>query len=755
MIENKQKLTFNKPLVSILMPVFNSFNPQRCGGVPLLTQAIESLLAQNYKNFELIVLDNQSSDATPTICKSYAVKDKRIRYILDIQKRYPEGGIEFAASFMKGKYCMIANDDDLWRPDYILKLVNFLEDHDEIDMVYSNTSLIDIHGRVTYRSIVLSQDIYSSQTPNINNFCIYAYKRNVIPIVFGMFRSDVFRKVLPYEPFDELRANVDNLFMMKFFLLGFRCYFIDEVLFFYRDRQRKLVPSLSAGMPGLDTPLLIWLYYVRHQLYFFKKINSIIKEMDDFPELKKIFLRCVTRDAFIKHSIGLLHWIGIDYIKDKKHRSIYAKLIKFINANFIDKGILIISFSGGSDIRCHPFILGKRLQESLQKIDSFSALLNYCVSLLSLKKKPEIVLNLESMMRDEIGVCEEEEKGVKALQKKAPLIFSKRNTRQRVFQEKKPKVSVITTSYNTGKFLRDTMKSITNQSYEDFEHIVVDGASTDDTLQILKEYPHIRLISEKDNGYLDAFRKGLAIARGEYVLQCAVSDGYIDEHWIARCVEILDRDKEVALVWGLPQYMTEQNELEDISYPQFHNVLPPQKTEFIYYWLATNFWLPEGNFCVRRRVLEACFPQYKTGTVCREMHIDPWLEFNYYFNVSGYLPYFIPMVANFGRIHKNQAGQKEIESGIMEKRLRNYFKKTKTYRRKVIFGMITHQYKDGAGEILSYQFSVSKFIARYTMLLPIKIIDSTKSLVIPILKKSPKLYQLSKRIFDNLHKFMR
>lgn len=316
----------------------------------------------------------------------------------------------------------------------------------------------------------------------------------------------------------------------------------------------------------------------------------------------------------------------------------------------------------------------------------------------------------------------------------------------------KPKVSVITVSYNLGEFLRDTMQSIINQSYEDFEHIVIDGASTDDTLQILKEYPHIRLVSEKDDNSFEAFCKGWALARGEYVFQCAASDGYIDEDWIAKCVEILDRDKEVALVWGFPQYMTERNELGNISYPQFHNILPPQKTEFIYYWLATSFWLPEGNFCVRKRVLEECFPQYKkykTGTI----DIDPWLQFNYCFNALGYLPYFIPTVANFGRIHKNQLGQKDEESGLGEKKLRNYFKKTKRYQRKLIFRLATHRYKNGVGEFLPYKFSISKFIIKY-MFAPSNIAMNMARFLVAhfgfVKKKSPRVYNIGKKIFYKL-----
>ena len=749
-MENNKISDSNDPLVSILMPVYNSFASHRAYGEPLLNQAIDSLLRQSYKNFELIIVDSQSSDTTPDICKSYAEKDKRIKYILDQKKLRAEEAMEFAASIMRGKYCMVANDDDFWHKDFILKLVLFLENHPEVDMAYSNLDLVDVHNKTTYYSIVSEKDGYNSQNSSINNFCVYNHKRNVLPIPFGVFKVDVYKKTSSFEPFDNLRANLDNLFVMKFFLLGFKCHFINERLFFYRSRGRKLSDTpLIPGMPGLDTPILLWLYYARHQFYFFKKINNLIEESGGFSELVNIFLRCVTRDAFISHSIKLLHWIRTDHIQDKKNEDIYKNIIKFVNQKSIISGMQTDFSSRENDMRRHPLVLKKRVQENLRIMNSFSALLDYSVSSMFLKEKLELISDLEKMMAEEISLCKEEYKKLSELQEKRPKVLLRANIKQRFFPNKNPKVSVITTSKNLGIFLRDTMDSITNQSYDDFEHIVIDGASTDDTLQILKEYPHIRLISEKDSGSFEALKKGLALAKGEYILQCAVSDGYIDEHWIEKCVEALDRDKEVSLVWGLPRYMMKNNELGEISYPQFHNVLPPQKNEFIYYWLATNFWLPEGNFCGRRKVFEQCFPCHATEA------IEPCFEFNYYFNTLGYLPYFLPTVANFGRLHDGQLGQKRTEDGMAQLWLRNYIKKIKKYRSKLMLKITTHQYRGGAGEFLPYEFSVKRFISKYMFKRVNVSANMAMSLMIYfsfINRKWPRVYNIGRKIYHKLKK---
>ena len=172
-------------------------------------------------------------------------------------------------------------------------------------------------------------------------------------------------------------------------------------------------------------------------------------------------------------------------------------------------------------------------------------------------------------------------------------------------ENKKPKLTIISPSLNTGKFLRETIRSIFKQSYKNFEYIVIDGGSTDETLAILKEYPQIKLVVEKDSSPAEAFLKGLAMARGDYIMLSCISDGYLDKDWFKKCVDALDNDREISLVWGNIQYITEEGQLTDIGYfPQFSNkfsrLMLPQKTEFLYAWLAAYGGFPDMNLCVRK-----------------------------------------------------------------------------------------------------------------------------------------------------------
>jgi glycosyltransferase involved in cell wall biosynthesis len=84
----------------------------------------------------------------------------------------------------------------------------------------------------------------------------------------------------------------------------------------------------------------------------------------------------------------------------------------------------------------------------------------------------------------------------------------------------RPKLSIITVVYNNVKDIERTMLSVINQTYPDIEYIVIDGVSTDGTLNILKQYESRlgQLISEQDKGIYDAMNKGMAIATGDYLL---------------------------------------------------------------------------------------------------------------------------------------------------------------------------------------------------------------------------------------------
>jgi glycosyltransferase involved in cell wall biosynthesis len=90
-----------------------------------------------------------------------------------------------------------------------------------------------------------------------------------------------------------------------------------------------------------------------------------------------------------------------------------------------------------------------------------------------------------------------------------------------------PLVTVVTPCLNQARFLEEAVRSVLEQDYPRIEHIVVDGGSTDGSVEILRRYDHVRWISEQDKGQSDALRKGFALARGEIYGWLNADDMYL------------------------------------------------------------------------------------------------------------------------------------------------------------------------------------------------------------------------------------
>ena len=106
------------------------------------------------------------------------------------------------------------------------------------------------------------------------------------------------------------------------------------------------------------------------------------------------------------------------------------------------------------------------------------------------------------------------------------------------------KISIITPTYNSETVIKDCMDSLVNQSYKNFEHLVIDGASTDKTLQILQEYRnHLTVLTSRpDQGIYDAMNKGINLATGEIVGFLNSDDFYINNNILTRVANVFIED---------------------------------------------------------------------------------------------------------------------------------------------------------------------------------------------------------------------
>lgn len=92
--------------------------------------------------------------------------------------------------------------------------------------------------------------------------------------------------------------------------------------------------------------------------------------------------------------------------------------------------------------------------------------------------------------------------------------------------ESNPLISVITITFNAQAAIEPTLLSVASQTFRDYEHIIIDGASSDDTLAIARRFADVRILSEKDHGLYDAMNKGIDLARGRYLLFLNAGDTF-------------------------------------------------------------------------------------------------------------------------------------------------------------------------------------------------------------------------------------
>ncbi len=158
----------------------------------MVTEAINSILNQTFKDFELIVVDNYSSDNTECVVKSYV--DKRIRYfqnqnngLVSINRNY---GIEKSG----GEYIAFLDDDDLWLPEKLERQVRLLDSNKELGLVYSDCYVIDSNGDL--RENTYFYGIKPVRGDAFNEL----FQCNFIPMLTVVIRREVLDKVGEFNP---------------------------------------------------------------------------------------------------------------------------------------------------------------------------------------------------------------------------------------------------------------------------------------------------------------------------------------------------------------------------------------------------------------------------------------------------------------------------------------------------------------------------------------------------------------------------
>jgi glycosyltransferase involved in cell wall biosynthesis len=251
------------PKVSIGLAIFN--------GETYLNAALDSILAQTFTDFEVIISDNASSDRTEEICRTYAAKDPRIRYY---RNSVNIGGVHnenLTFQFAQGDYFRLAAHDDLLAPQLLEECVNVLDQNPDVVLCYSTTVMIDANGD---RLNTIDQSLARSPCAK-ERFCDVASSQHACEASYSVIRSAALSKT-------ELQPNYpesDFGFLCELSLQG-QFYQIPKPLFYRRTHDHQASGSWHRLNPiSIDFIAAIQLFFsvvivfLRQAFHYFRIIR--------------------------------------------------------------------------------------------------------------------------------------------------------------------------------------------------------------------------------------------------------------------------------------------------------------------------------------------------------------------------------------------------------------------------------------------------------------------------------------------------
>lgn len=226
------------PRLTVGLPVYN--------GEKYLAEALEALLGQSYGDFEMIISDNASTDTTEEICRDYAARDKRIRYLRQNVNigAGPNHNIVFDEA--RGELFKWASDDDLYGRHLLRRCIEILDEYPEVVLSHTATAIIDESGAITRKvGYPLTTD-----SPDVAE----RFRSLLFDVGgdddYGVIRSDILRRTALYDSY----YHADRTIVAEIALYG-RFHHAPESMYFRRDhpdRAKRAHRTIRTWCANLD-----------------------------------------------------------------------------------------------------------------------------------------------------------------------------------------------------------------------------------------------------------------------------------------------------------------------------------------------------------------------------------------------------------------------------------------------------------------------------------------------------------------------
>jgi glycosyltransferase involved in cell wall biosynthesis len=221
------------PCVTVALPVYN--------GERYVAGALEAILGQTFKDFELVISDNASTDGTEAICRSFAERDPRVRYLRHRVNRGLVWNHRYALDQATGRYFIWSNHDDLHAPTYLERCVEVMEADPGVVRCNTKTVIIDEHGQPIEHldgTFTVSSPRPEERLREVIGLGRHHYYG---PQGFGLFRTSALKSV----PTLATHVAWDRSLLAELSLLG-RFVEVPEELFFYRTHPQQASSSFET-----------------------------------------------------------------------------------------------------------------------------------------------------------------------------------------------------------------------------------------------------------------------------------------------------------------------------------------------------------------------------------------------------------------------------------------------------------------------------------------------------------------------------
>lgn len=484
------------PKVSIIIPSYNNGD--------FIGEAIESILRQTYKKYEIIVVDDGSTDHTREALEPYF---SQIRYIYQ-ENQGASAARNRAIHLARGEFVAFLDADDyLLLDDKLEKQVAMMEADSSIGMVHSGWRLVTTNGEPLYE-----EELWK-YFPELD-LETWVLTRIVLPSAM-LFRRDWLERINGFDT--NLKRAVDVDLILRMARLGCKTAWHREVTVCYRQHNTSLTHNALQQAASFDVVM-----------------NKFFAQREQPEQIYRLENKARYR---------YLIWLAWRLCKFNEFEAMSQYLLQSLDC----------TLSG--------------------PVDTIS---NWIETFGYLFKGQNLTFDLSALNRSEAW----------------------RRCIDQARQHRIPRVSVVIPAYNSAQYIGEAIESVLNQTYQDYEIIVVDDGSTDNTQEALKPYSdRIRYVYHENQGVGVTRNRGIWLARGEFVAFLDADDYFLPNK-LEEQVAFFDENPSLGLISGGWRLVTSNG--EPISDRELWHGLPELNLEA---WVLWRPVLPSAMM-IRRDWLE-------------------------------------------------------------------------------------------------------------------------------------------------------